>query len=148
MSVMEKAALDMASVLMRAYQLGDMINGSAEVADYLHWKDFVDHDAEVKALVQKLNRKKELFEECQRFGHFHPEYHKALEEVKHIEHQLEEIESVSRYKAAEAKLDELLYNISTTLAYAVSETIKVPSNNPSPSEGGCGSGGSCSGGCG
>ncbi|MEX2416587.1 MAG: YlbF family regulator [Paenibacillaceae bacterium] len=148
MSVMEKTALDMAAVLMKAYQLGDMINGSAEVVDYLYWKDFLDQDTEVKALVQQLDRKKELFEECQRFGHYHPDYHKALDGVKQIEHQLEEIESVARYKASEAKLDELLYDISTTIAYAVSDTIKVPSNNPSPSEGGCSAGGSCSGSCG
>jgi cell fate (sporulation/competence/biofilm development) regulator YlbF (YheA/YmcA/DUF963 family) len=148
MSVMEKTALDMAAVLMKAYQLADMINGSAEVADYLYWKDMLDQDAEVKALVQQLDRKKELFEECQRFGHFHPDYHKALDDVKQIEHQLEQIDSVIQYKASETKLDELLYDISTTIAFSVSDTIKVPSNNPLPSEGGCSTGGSCSGGCG
>jgi cell fate (sporulation/competence/biofilm development) regulator YlbF (YheA/YmcA/DUF963 family) len=148
MSVMEKTALDMAAVLMKAYQLGDMINGSAEVADYLYWKDMLDQDTEVKALVQQLDRKKELFEECQRFGHFHPDYHKALDDVKQIEHQLEQIDSVIQYKASETKLDELLYDISTTIAYSVSDTIKVPSNNPLPSEGGCSTGGSCSGSCG
>jgi cell fate (sporulation/competence/biofilm development) regulator YlbF (YheA/YmcA/DUF963 family) len=148
MSVMEKTALDMAAVLMKAYQLGDMINGSAEVADYLYWKDMLGQDAEVQALVQQLDRKKELFEECQRFGHFHPDYHKALDDVKQIEHQLEQIDSVIQYKASETKLDELLYDISTTIAFSVSDTIKVPSNNPLPSEGGCSSGGSCSGSCG
>lgn len=148
MSVMEKNALDMAAVLMRAYDLGDMIKRSADVADYLYWKDLVHHDPEVQILVQKLNRKKELFEECQRFGHFHPEYHKALGEVKGMEQQIERIEAAARFKAAEARLDELLYDISRTIAHAVSETIKVPGNNPLPSEGGCGSGGSCSGGCG
>lgn len=148
MSVLEKTALDMASVLMDAYELGDMINSSAEVANYLYWKDSLDQDAEVKALVRKLDRKKELFEECQRFGHFHPDYHKALDEVKQIELELEKVESVIQFKAAETKLDELLYDISTTLAYAVSDKIKVPSNNPLPSEGGCSTGGSCSGSCG
>ncbi len=148
MSVMEKTTLDMAAVLMNAYHLGDMINGSAEVADYLYWKDLLDQDPEVKALVKKLENKKELFEECQRFGHFHPNYHKALDEVKGIELELEKIESVAKFKASEAKLDELLYEISTTIAYSVSDTIKVPSNNPLPNEGGCSTGGSCSGSCG
>lgn len=148
MSVMEKTTLDMAAVLMKAYHLGDMINSSAEVADYLYWKDFLDQDPEVKALVKKLERKKELFDECQRFGHFHPDYHKALDEVKEIELELEKIESVVKFKASETKLDELLYEISTTIAYSVSDTIKVPSNNPLPSEGGCSTGGSCSGSCG
>jgi len=148
MSVMERTALDMATVLMKAYHLGDMINGSAEVADYLYWKEVLAKDVEVNNLILKLERKKELFDECQRFGHFHPDYHKALDEVKQIEQQLDEIEVVISYKASETKLDELLYDISTTIAYSVSDTIKVPSNNPLPSQGGCSTGGSCSGSCG
>lgn len=145
---MERTALDMATVLMKAYHLGDMINGSAEVADYLYWKEVLAKDVEVNNLILKLERKKELFDECQRFGHFHPDYHKALDEVKQIEQQLDEIEVVISYKASETKLDELLYDISTTIAYSVSDTIKVPSNNPLPSQGGCSTGGSCSGSCG
>src|SRR4051812_3844746 len=142
MSVIEKNALDMAAALMGAYDLGDMINRSAEVAEYLYWKDLVYRDADVQILIQKLNGQKELFEECQRFGHFHPEYHKALEDVKRTEEMLASIESVTRFKEAEARLDGLLFDISTTVAYAVSTSIKVPSNNPLPSEGGCSTGGS------
>ena len=148
MSVMERTALDMATVLMKSYQLADMINNSAEVAEYLNCKESMEQDHKVKDLIQQLQRKKELFEECQRFGHFHPNYHQALDEVKHIERQLEEIESVAQSTAAESILDELLYDLSTTIAHAVSESIKVPSNNPLPHQGGCSTGGSCSGNCG
>jgi cell fate (sporulation/competence/biofilm development) regulator YlbF (YheA/YmcA/DUF963 family) len=148
MSVMEQKALDTATVLMEASDLGDWINHSAEMANYLFWKDAVSNHPEVPELVAKLDRQKELFEECQRFGHFHPEYHKAMEAVQRIQHELEQIEPVARYKEAEHALDELLYDVSKTIAHAVSETIKVPSNNPLPHEGGCSTGGSCSGGCG
>jgi len=58
MSVMERTALDMATVLMKAYHLGDMINGSAEVADYLYWKEVLAKDVEVNNLILKLERKK------------------------------------------------------------------------------------------
>jgi cell fate (sporulation/competence/biofilm development) regulator YlbF (YheA/YmcA/DUF963 family) len=63
--------------------------------------------------------------------------------VNEVQKRLEQIEAVRRFKEAEERLDDLLYTISTTIAHAVSDTIKVPSNNPLPGAGSCGSGGSC-----
>jgi cell fate (sporulation/competence/biofilm development) regulator YlbF (YheA/YmcA/DUF963 family) len=143
MSVAEINTVDMAEVLTYAYELGDMINQSAEVSDYLYWKGQVDTSPEIQAMVKKLQGKKELFEETQRFGHFHPNYHSAKDEVAAVEAELEQFEAVVRFKAAEKALDDILLSMSETIAYSVSSTIKVPSNNPAP-KGGCGSGGSCS----
>lgn len=147
MSVMEVQALDMATLLMKAYDVGDLINASQEVAAYLYWKREIDQSDEVKAIVKRLNSKKELYEECQRFGHYHPDYHAALDEVKKVEQELDQVHVVKQFKLAEERLDDLLYEVSTTLAYAVSDSIKVPSNKLI-TEGGCASGGKCSGGCG
>lgn len=144
MSVTEVNTVDMAELLTNAYELGDMINQSAAVSDYLYWKRRVEEDAEVQVLVKKLAAKKELFEETQRFGHFHPNYHEAMDKVTEVERELEQFEAVRRFKAAEKELDDLLHQMSETIAYAVSETIKVPSNDPNPTDGGCGSGGKCS----
>lgn len=77
MSVAEMNTVDMAQVLTGAYELGDMINQSAEVSDYLYWKQQVETTPEIQMGIRKLNAKKELFEETQRFGHFHPDYHAA-----------------------------------------------------------------------
>lgn len=148
MSIMEAETLDMSAILMQAYDMGDMINASAEVADYLYWKSQVESNAEVKQLQALFVKKKELFDECQRFGHYHPSYHEAMAQVEEVQAQLEGIEAVSRFKAAEERLDNLLYTVSATIAHAVSDSIKVPSNNPLPAKGGCSSGGSCSGNCG
>ncbi|MEJ8304375.1 YlbF family regulator [Saccharibacillus sacchari] len=145
MSVSEIETVDMACVLMSAYELGDMINGSVEVADYLYWRETMQQHPEVRRLIGKLNAKKELFEETQRFGHFHPNFHAAKEEVELVEREMEEIEAVSRFKEAEKALDDLLFEMSETIAYSVSSSIKVPGNDPLPKKG-CGSGGSC--GCG
>ncbi len=146
MSIMERNALDMATLLLRAYDLGDTVKASSEVAQYIYWKSQVDQHPEVKKLAMKLNQKKEIFEQCERFGHYHPEYHNALDKVKEVEAELEQIEAVARFKQAENTLDELLYTVSEIIAHSVSESIKVPSNNPLPHAKGCGSGGSC--GCG
>ncbi|MWV45146.1 YlbF family regulator [Paenibacillus sp. HJL G12] len=145
MSVSEVQTMDMAAVLMNAYELGDMINQSVEVSDYLYWKQCVDSNPEVQELVRLLAKKKELFDETQRFGHFHPNYHSAKDEVKAVEVQLEQFEEVARFKQAELNLDEMLHQMSEMIAFSVSDTIKVPSNDPNPKRG-CGGGGKC--GCG
>lgn len=142
MSTTEVNTLDMSSILLQAYEVGDLIKSSAEVADYLYWKNLVETDPEVQALQKLFAKKKALFEECQRFGHFHPDYHAAKQAAEQVQKQLDSLEIVRNFKRAEEALDELLYEISTTIAHSVSETIKVPSNNPLP-VGGCG-GGNCS----
>ena len=143
------SSLDMASLLLCAYELGDWINQSAEVAEYLYWKSAVNEDEEVKQMTKRFAKAKELFDECQRFGRFHPDYNEAKDKVKQIERELSEIESVRRFKYAEQVVDEMLFDVSRTIAESVSDNIKVPSNEKAG--GGCGSGGSCgcgSGGCG
>ncbi|WP_454191994.1 YlbF family regulator [Paenibacillus sp. Marseille-Q7038] len=145
MSVSELNTVDMAQVLTYAYELGDMINESTLVSDYLYWKERVRSNPEIQEWVRRLEDKKELFAETQRFGHFHPNFHSAKDEVKAVEDKLETFEEVIRFKEAEQQLDSLFHQMSETIAFSVSSTIKVPSNNPSP-KGGCGGGGSC--GCG
>jgi len=152
MAVMEAQALDMAAILMQAYELGDWINSSTIVAEYLYWKNEMEMDSEVKAMIRKFEAKKQLFEECERFGHFHPDYHTALEQVQAVQQQMASNLAWSRFKQCEESLDELLYAISKTIAYSVSTTIKVPTNlvtaDQGCSTGGCSSGGGCSGKCG
>lgn len=143
------ASLDMATLLMSAYDLGDSINQSVEVAEYLYWKRVVFEDAQVKEVSKKFEKAKEFFAECERFGRFHPDYHSAKDKVKQIERELGAIESVSKFKASELAVDQMLHDIATLIAGSVSANIKVPSNEKKL--GGCGSGGSCScgsGGCG
>jgi cell fate (sporulation/competence/biofilm development) regulator YlbF (YheA/YmcA/DUF963 family) len=143
MSVRERQALDYALLLNTAHDLSQSMLRSVQIADFLYWKSRlqVDHDATV--WMKKLERAKDRFVECERFGHFHPNYHEALEAVQQIEHEGEQIESVKEFKRAEQQLDELLYDVSVLVAHSVSDSIKVPSNNPLPKGGGCGSGGSC-----
>ncbi|MCR8845245.1 YlbF family regulator [Paenibacillus sp. SC116] len=136
---------DTAVLLTEAYELGDMIKHSAELTSYLTWKQRMEQHEEVKQLKREFLRKKDLFEETERFGHFHPDYHSARDAVFAIEQKLDEIEEVQQFKRAEEQLDEMLYELSKVIAHSVSESIKVPSNALQPT-GGC-SGGGCSGGC-
>jgi cell fate (sporulation/competence/biofilm development) regulator YlbF (YheA/YmcA/DUF963 family) len=144
MSVAELNTVNMAEVLVNAYELGDMVNRSFEVSDYLYWKQRVELNPSIQACVRKLDAKKELFAETERFGHFHPNYHEAKDAVQVVELELEQFVDVKEFKRAEKALDDMLHAMSETIAYSVSETIKVPSNDPNVKKGGCGSGGKCS----
>jgi cell fate (sporulation/competence/biofilm development) regulator YlbF (YheA/YmcA/DUF963 family) len=152
MAVMEAQALDMSAILLQAYELGDWINASAEVSEYLQSKYEMENDPEVKEIIRLFNIKKQLFEECERFGHFHPDYHSAMEQVQAIQQRMEQNAVWSRFNQAEHELDDLLYTVSKTIAHSVSMTIKVPSNVMQPdngcSSGGCSTGGGCNGKCG
>lgn len=136
---MEADVLDMSAILMQAYEIGDLINTSVEIADYLYWKAQVESNSEVQQLVRVFHQKKEFFAECERFGRFHPDYHAAKEAVEQVQAQLDELEAVRNFKQAEEALDDLLYSVSEMIAHAVSTTIKVPSNKLLPTSG-CGSG--------
>ena len=140
---------DFATLLSRAYELGEMIKQSALAAEYVYYKDKVNRDADVHALARDFAKAKERFAECERFGRFHPDYNEALDRVYELEARLEAIGPVKQYKEAEQAVDLLLHEVSLVIARAVSDSIKVPDNNPNPK--GCGSGGKCScggGGCG
>ena len=147
MSTIACETIDMSAVLLKAYEIGDMIKNSKEVADYLYWKAEIENDREIQEWIRIFAKAKEKFEECQRFGRFHPDYNEALDEVYRIQERLEQFEAVRQFKRAEQQLDDLLYEVSKTIAHSISEDIKVPSNVPFPA-GGCGFGGKCSGKCG
>ena len=136
--------LDMAAVLLAAYDLGDMINQSADAADYLYWKARLEQDEEAQALIRRFRKAKERFEECSRFGRFHPDYHEARREAAEMQRKLDECVTIRRFKEAEQAVDDMLREIAVMLARAVSDDIKVPDGGAV--QAGCG-GGSCGGGC-
>lgn len=150
MSVIEREALDFSLLLSRTCDLSDALMQSVEIADYVYWKQRMANDPDAGDMLKQMARVKERFEECERFGHFHPNYHEALAAVKAMEESMEQVESIREFKRAEQALDRLLYDVSVTIAHAVSESVKVPGNEPLTASvggcgsGGCGAGGSCS----
>ena len=81
MSMVETRTLDTVAILQKACEIGDMINASRELHEYLRWKEEVENDDEIQRLIKQFDRAKQKFKECERFGHFHPDYHRALEET-------------------------------------------------------------------
>jgi cell fate (sporulation/competence/biofilm development) regulator YlbF (YheA/YmcA/DUF963 family) len=147
--VAEGAIAEYTELLSRAYELGELIKQSALAAEYVYCKEQVERDGGVRTLSLEFAKAKEKFAECERFGRFHPDYNEALDRVYEMESKLDGIEPVKQFKAAEQAVDTLLHDVALMIARAVSDSVKVPDNDPNPK--GCGSGGKCScggGGCG
>mgnify|MGYP001044143102 CR=1 FL=1 len=136
---------DMTQLLLESYELSTMINQSREVSEYLQAKRRMEEDREVQRMLSLFAKKKEQYEDVQRFGKYHPDFEHISKEVRELKRSIEALETVRAFKQAEDRLDELLYQVGRTIADAVSETIKVPSNNPflEVRSSGCGTGGSC-----
>ncbi len=103
-------------------------------------------------LVQKIatfSKMKEQYEDVQRFGKYHPDYHTIMKEIRKQKRELDLDERVAKLKLAENDYQDLLDEISLIVGKSVSESVKVPVSNPffatdSSCGSGCGSGGSCS----
>lgn len=133
---------DMSSILLKAYELGELIQQSQEVQDYVECRKRLAKDEKAQQLIARFVRKKEEFEEVQRIGWWHPDYREKDAEIRRLWDELQQLEVVRAMKAAEDRLEKMLYHISRTLARSVSHTIKVPRNDEVVF--GCGG---CSGSC-
>lgn len=137
-------SLDMAEVLQEAYDLSDAIIESELVADYLEKKRQMEEDESAQRLIRAFLQKKERYEEAKRFGHYHPDFRQAKKEARLFRRELEKHPVISAYIKAEQELDEMLFNVSRTIAHAVSPSVKIPANNlrlersALPKNGGCG----------
>ncbi|WP_273125347.1 YlbF family regulator [Metabacillus sp. HB246100] len=104
------------------------------------------NDHEAQEIIRQFNKVKDLYEDVQRFGKYHPDYRKITKELRDRKRELDLNDTISSFKKAENELQSLLDEISVQLGQAVSTHIKVPTGNPffeSSCGGGCGSGGSC-----
>ena len=135
------STLDMSSILLKAYELGELIQQSQEVQQYLDCRKALEKDAHAQRLIARFVRKKEEFQEVERVGWWHPDYRQKDAELRRLWDELQKLEAVRALKAAEERLDKMLYHISRTLARSVSHTIKVPRNDGDVAAG-------CGGGCG
>jgi cell fate (sporulation/competence/biofilm development) regulator YlbF (YheA/YmcA/DUF963 family) len=137
-------------MMSAAQDLADLVLASEEMKNYIDTKNALNNDAVAQEKIAQFQKMKELYEEVERFGQYHPDYKRVTQEVRSMRRELMGLQTVSDFRKAENAVDEMLYQVCRTIADGVSETIKVPSDNPmhnlgggSCSTGGCGTGGSC-----
>src|SRR5690606_5237934 len=103
---------------------------------------------ELREEIAAFNRMKDLYEEVQRFGRYHPDYQTVMKEIRLKKRALDINELVADLRLAENDVQQLLDEIGVLIGQSVSEAVKVPTGDGifagSACGGGCGSGGSCS----
>lgn len=135
-------------ILGQSEQLSNMILQSDIVEYYYSCLYNIKRNKETQRKIKAFANAKELYEEVQRFGRYHPDYQRVMKSIRELKREMDMDEQVAEFKKAENDLQALLDEISVIVGRSVSEKIKVPTGNPffdssSSCGGGCGSGGSC-----
>ena len=139
------------SILDETDELSAMIL-SSDIANKLREAHHaVYSSSELCELIRQFNKTKELYEDVQRFGKYHPDYQTIMKTIRQQKRALDLDERIATLKVAENDYQDLLDEVSLIVGKTVSEAVKVPVSNPffassggSCSTGGCGSGGGCS----
>lgn len=143
------ATLERIELLEKADQLAKMILESDIAQQYQISLYKLQNNKETQRKINRFVSLKELYEEVQRFGKYHPEYKRVMSQIREVKREMDLDPNVANFKVAENELQYLLDEVSMLVAGAVSEHIKVPTSNPffethSSRGSGCGGGGSCS----
>lgn len=142
------ATIERLEVLTAAEDLAKMILQSEAALKYRTAYFKLKHDSETQKKISEFMRMKDLFEDVQRFGRYHPDYKDINKKTREAKREMDLDENVARFRQAENELQQILDEISVIVGKSVSEHIKVPTGNPffdsgSACSGGCGTGGSC-----
>ncbi len=141
------ATFESVLILDQAEALARMVIQSEIAERYRQCLYTLQHDAVAQELIRKFTAMKDRYEEVQRFGKYHPDYHVVTKEMRELKRQVDLHETIANFKKAENEVQKLLDEISVIIGQEVSPSIKVPTGNPFFDSmgcgGGCGSGGSC-----
>jgi len=138
------ATLERIELLEYAEDLAKMVLTSDIAEQYQISLYKMQNNKETQRKINRFASLKELYEEVQRFGKYHPDYKRVMLQIREAKREMDLDPLVADFKLAENDLQTLLDEISKSIGGAVSEHIKVPSGNPFFETGhSCGTGGSC-----
>ena len=138
------------SILDEADELSAMILSSTAADALRKAHEAVYSSPELSEMIRQFNKTKELYEDVQRFGKYHPDYHTVMKNIRQQKRALDLDARIAALKIAENEYQDLLDEVSLLVGKTVSEAVKVPVSNPffasssGCSTGGCGTGGGCS----
>ena len=140
---------DWVFILDEIDELSAMILSSEQAKNLRQAYKAVYEDAELSMNIKAFQRLKDQYEDVQRFGKYHPDYHTIMKRIRTEKRQLDLNDQVAALKLAENDYQDLLDEISIIIGHSVSEAVKVPVSNPFFASGsscgtGCGTGGGCS----
>jgi len=138
------ATLERIELLEHAEELANMVLDSDIAEQYQICLYKMQSNKETQQKIKRFASLKELYEEVQRFGKYHPDYKRVMLQIREAKREMDLDPFVADFKLAENDLQTLLDEISQHIGGAVSQHIKVPAGNPFFETGhSCGTGGSC-----
>lgn len=143
------ATIERIELLDLSDELTEMIMHSDITIQYLDRYTELKSSKESMGKINRFVKLKELYEEVQRFGRYHPDYTRVMKEIRETKRDMDMDQRVAQFRVAENNLQSMLDEVSKIIGYAVSENVKIPTGNAffdsgSACSGGCGSGGGCS----
>ncbi|MCG7342757.1 YlbF family regulator [Sporosarcina sp. ACRSL] len=136
------------SIIEQSEILSDMLLSSEIIQEYRRANHAVYSDKSLAKAIYDFTNMKERYEEVQRFGRYHPDYKTVMKDIRIQKRELDMNEQVAALRIAENDVQNLLNEISTIIARAVSDSVKVPTGDgffsDSSCGGSCGTGGGCS----
>ncbi|GIN19057.1 MAG TPA: regulator [Bacillus bacterium] len=142
------ATLERIEIIENAETLGEIIHQTDIAERYRFYYHKLQEDASTRKKIAAFVKMKELYEDVQRFGRYHPEYKEIMRKTRELKREMDLDENVANFRKAENDLQSLLDQISVIIGHAVSANIKVDTGNPffdkgSSCSGGCGTGAGC-----
>ncbi|MEW9108821.1 YlbF family regulator [Cytobacillus gottheilii] len=141
------ATLETLEILDASDELSLMVIQSEAAEEYRTRLNIMKNSKESQRKIAAFVELKELYEEVQRFGKYHPEYKRVMMTIREVKRDMDMDENVAQFRLAENQLQNLLDEIGMLIGKSVSQSVKVPTGSPyfssSSCGGGCGSGGSC-----
>ena len=142
------ATMETIEIVQKAEALAELVMQSEIGENYFAHLYKLKNDQLAQQKIKKFGALKDLYEEVQRFGKYHPEYKRVNMDIREAKRDMDLHPTIANFKRAEMDLQTVLDEISMKIGRAVSPQIKVPTGNPffdsgSGCSGGCGTGGSC-----
>ena len=141
---------DWVFILDATDELNAMILSSKQAEELRKARNAVYSNAQLTSQIREFNKMKEHYEDVQRFGKYHPDYHTIMKKIREMKRAIDLDETIATLKLAENDFQDLLDEVSLIIGKSVSEAVKVPVSNPffatsgSSCGTGCGTGGGCS----
>lgn len=138
--------MEIVDLLDQSEKLSKIILQSEVIDEYRQAHNQLERDQTAQNLIKEFNDVKELYDEVQRFGRYHPDYNQIMTNIRSKKRDMDMNELVAQFKIAERNAQRLLDDISELIAHSVSEKILVPKEGTAFLEGGCATGNCASGG--
>lgn len=136
-------------ILDKTESLAKMILQSEVMHEYRQAYLAMKNDETAQQLIRSFTEIKELYEQVERFGRYHPDYTEIMKKVRSVKREMDMHPLVYNFKLKERESQRFLDDISELIAKSVSEQIIVPREDRLYGEGtcatgNCATGGSCS----